>query len=180
MDENTLLQQCRAFDLEALGEAYDAYSPRLYAYALRLLGDASQAEDAVAETFNRFLNVLRLGKGPDSHLKAYLYRVAHNWITDQYRRQPPPPLALDEELEIAAADDPEGETIFNLQAQKVRQALRMLTPEQRQVIVLKFIEGWNNSEVAEALDKPAGAIKSLQHRALEMLRRNLVLESENE
>lgn len=180
MDDSNLLKRCRTFDLEALGEVYDAYSPGLYSYALRLLGDPSLAEDAVAETFNRFLNVLRLGKGPDSHLKAYLYRVAHNWITDQYRRQPLPPLSLDEDVEPAAADDPEGETIFNLQAQTVRQALRMLTPEQRQVIVLKFIEGWNNNEVAEALGKPAGAIKSLQHRALEMLRRTLVLESEIE
>jgi RNA polymerase sigma-70 factor, ECF subfamily len=59
MDENNLLKRCRKFDLEALGEVYDTYSPALYAYALRLLGDASQAEDAVAETFNRFLNVLR-------------------------------------------------------------------------------------------------------------------------
>ena len=55
----------------------------------------------------------------------------------------------------------------------VRRALAMLTPEQRQVIVLKFLEEWENEEIAQVLGKPVGAIKALQHRALNTLRRLL-------
>jgi RNA polymerase sigma-70 factor (ECF subfamily) len=49
-----------------------------------------------------------------------------------------------------------------------------LTPDQRQVVILKFLEGWSNAEVAETLNKPVGAVKSLQHRALGALRRILL------
>jgi RNA polymerase sigma-70 factor (ECF subfamily) len=56
---------------------------------------------------------------------------------------------------------------------RVQTALTLLTPEQRQVIMLKFLEDFSNDEIAEALDKPIGAVKSLQHRALASLRRLL-------
>src|SRR5512138_184862 len=96
--EQDLLNGARALDMQALAAIYDRYSPGLYAYAMRLLGDECQAEDCVAETFSRFLKSLRAGQGPEEHLQAYLYRIAHNWITDLYRRQPPPPFELDENL----------------------------------------------------------------------------------
>jgi len=94
--EKKLLKLARRFDQQTLGEIYDQYSPGLYRYAMRLLGNVDLAEECVAETFSRFLHALRGGGGPQDHLQAYLYRVAHNWITDQWRRQPPPPMQLDE------------------------------------------------------------------------------------
>ena len=94
-----LLKGARNFDQQALGEIYDLYSGKLYAYSMRLLGSQDLAEECVAETFSRFLLALKNGGGPQEYLQAYLYRVAHNWITDTYRRQPPPPLELKEELE---------------------------------------------------------------------------------
>jgi RNA polymerase sigma-70 factor (ECF subfamily) len=57
---------------------------------------------------------------------------------------------------------------------RVRAALKMLTPEQREVIVLKYVEGWENEAVAVQLEKPVGSIKALQHRALDALRRILL------
>lgn len=173
-NEGPLLTRARSFDLPALAEIYDRYSPGLYGYALRLLGDPNLAEDCVAETFSRFLQALKHGRGPESYLQAYLYRIAHNWITDHYRRQPPT-LALDERLPDGGAP-PEQHTDERLQQEQVRLALRILTAEQRQVIVLKFLEGWDNSAIAAALEKPVGAIKALQHRGLETLRRMLAAE----
>jgi RNA polymerase sigma-70 factor (ECF subfamily) len=61
-----------------------------------------------------------------------------------------------------------------ISADEVRDALQKLTPDQRQVILLKFMEGLSNQEVAETLSKPVGAVKSLQHRALTNLRHLLV------
>ena len=87
--QEELLRRARKFDQQALAEIYDSYSTGLFGYALRLLGDTNLAEECVAEAFTRFLNALHSGKGPKDHLKAYLYRIAHNWITDYYRRHPP-------------------------------------------------------------------------------------------
>jgi RNA polymerase sigma-70 factor (ECF subfamily) len=171
--DSDLLDGSRRFDRTALARVYDLYSPGLYAYAMRLLGDNSLAEDCVAETFSRFLQALKAGKGPREYLQAYLYRIAHNWITDQYRRQPPPTLELDEGMP-ESGPPLEQQAVERIYRQQMRAALYRLTSDQRQVIVLKYIEGWENEAVAAALQKPVGAVKSLQHRALEALRRMLV------
>jgi RNA polymerase sigma-70 factor, ECF subfamily len=124
-------------DKNELVEIYDQYSPGLYRYALRLLGDPDLAEECVAETFSRFLQALKRGGGPTSNLQAYLYRVAHNWIIDYYRNKP----AL-EQLPPELADDklknPLVQVTEDMQRERVRNAWFHLTPEQRQVIMLRF------------------------------------------
>ncbi len=165
------------FDLAALGEIYDSYSPGLVRYATRLLGTRDLAEDCVAETFSRCLKALYNGNGPRDCLQAYLYQIAHHWITDYYRRQPPPTFALNETF-ASDLGDPALTPVDVLERAQVRAALMELTPEQREVIVLKFLEGWDNADVARLLGKPVGAIKALQHRALDALRRQVLLETE--
>jgi RNA polymerase sigma-70 factor (ECF subfamily) len=64
--------------------------------------------------------------------------------------------------------------VLNQDRERARYALLSLTPDQRQVIMLKFLEGWQNPEIARALNKPVGAVKSLQHRGLAALRRILI------
>jgi RNA polymerase sigma-70 factor (ECF subfamily) len=178
-DEARLLKAAQAFDLDCLAEIYDRYSPGLFVYALRQLGDEYQAEDCVAETFSRFLKAIRSGKGPGEYLQAYLYRIAQNWITDSFRRSPPPMLELDENLSSDDRHKPDIQAEANLQKERVRAALHVLTAEQRQVITLKYLEGWENDEIAAAVQKPVGAVKALQHRALSSLRR-LLLTAERE
>ena len=172
MDENQLLARARQYDPEALGEIYDTYSPRLYAYACRLLAEKQTAEECVAETLFRFLKSMRGGMGPHTHLKAYLYRTAHNWVTDYYRRQQVVTSTLTEDLAEDRAG-PESLAGMHIDQDEVRQALLRLTPDQRQVILLKYYEGWENEMIADALQKPLGAVKSLQHRALASLQRIL-------
>ena len=169
------LDKAAQFDQQALTQVYQTLSPALYRYAYRLLGNARDAEDIVAETFHRWLVALQHGHGPRQHLSAYLYRIAHNLITDRYRRRPPTDVELDETLE-AADDDPADTAAHRLAQARARSALWLLTADQRQVILLKYFEGLSNEEVAAVLDKPVGAIKSLQHRALDAMRRALTTE----
>lgn len=172
--EQELLTQAGQFDTRALAEIYDLYSPRLYRYAMRLLGDSSAAEDCVSETFSRFLKALRAGKGPRDYLQAYLFRMAHNLVVDHYRRQP-----MTEELDddLPQIENTEETAALNLSQHRMRIALQQLTEDQQQVVTLKFLEGWDNEAVAKALNKPVGAVKSMQHRALAQLKKLLLDEA---
>jgi RNA polymerase sigma-70 factor (ECF subfamily) len=169
--EQRLLQEARQLKSQALARIYDEYSPGIYRYAMRLLGDNHLAEDCVAETFTRFLQALRDRRGPRDHLQAYLYRVAHNWIADHYRREKP----WDELKDTLACESEniEHSVARRLRRAQMRQAIAQLTPDQQQVIALKFLEGWDNQEIAQTIGKPVGAIKSLQHRALASLQKQL-------
>ena len=169
--EQELLMQACQFNSSALAEIYDIYSPRLYRYSMRLLGDDCAAEDCVSETFSRFLKALQAGKGPRDYLQAYLFRTAHNLVVDHYRRQSPTE-DLDEDLPQAETTESVAED--NLRQSHVRAALHKLTEDQQQVVALKFLEGWENEEIAHALHKPIGAVKSLQHRALAQLQKILL------
>ena len=167
------LQRARALDAAALAAIYDDYHPAIYRYLYRQLGDVEAARDLAAEVFHHLLKALHAGRGPDAHLSAWLYRTAHNLLVDHYRRQQNRRhLPLDEEL---AGDDtrPADEVERRLSATQLRSALRRLTPDQQQVVALKFLEGLSNEQVAQLLGKPIGAVKSLQHRALAMLHRHL-------
>ena len=187
--EHALLVRARAFDMQALAEIYDLFSPALFRYAMRLLNDAPLAEDCVTETFSRLLTALKRNTGPRDYLKAYLYRVAHNWITDHWRANSLAvnDVSLDDleessstlgQLDGAHEPEPTQLVFERIDAEGVRAALRSLTADQRQVIVLKFYEDLSNEEVAAAINKPISAVKSLQHRALTSLKR-LLIETES-
>ena len=174
--EAALLINARRLDEDALAAIYDKYSTGLYRYAYRNLGDVSQAEDCVAETFTRLLSALSKGGGPRKHLQAYLYRTAHNWIMDYYRREPPPEKEYKDKPDIFEITSLYESADNAAQKDKVRAAMEKLTKNQQQVIALKFLEGWNNKEIAQALSKPIGSVNALQSRALASLRRILLYE----
>ena len=172
-NESKLLLLASQFDQQSLVEIYDLYSPKLYQYAVRLLNNPDLAEECVAETFSRFLTALRNKGGPQTNLRAYLYRVAHNWITDQYRKQIPNQTV--DEIDQQADPGLTTSRIVDeqLEREKVRKAIHWLTPDQRQVVSLKYFEGWSNAEIAKSINKSVGAVKSLQHRALQSLKEML-------
>jgi RNA polymerase sigma-70 factor (ECF subfamily) len=137
------------------------------------VGSVQTAEDLTAVVFQHFLEALQTAAGPEHNLRAWLYRVAHNLIVDHYRRrQHRQHLPLKDTL-IMTGDNPEQTADKALMAEQLREALGHLTPEQQQVISLKFLEGFSNVEVAAVMEKPVGAVKSLQHRGLATLQRLL-------
>jgi RNA polymerase sigma-70 factor (ECF subfamily) len=175
LSENALLHRARQFDQEALGWIYDEFSSAIYAYAYRLTGNTFLAEECVAETFSRLLQALKAGGGPQSHLKAYLYRTAHNWITDQYRRKAPIEEVWDDEKETISGKELSSQAKLeqNEKIDKLRKAIQALTVDQQLVITLRFLEDLKTDQVAAALGKPSGAVKALQHRALLTLKKVL-------
>lgn len=149
-------------DIAAL---YDCHAPELYRYIYHRLGNKTLAEDLTAQVFVGVLNLPR----PPNDWRAYLYRVAHNLVVDFLRKNPRVLERADEWI-VDERNDPVERAEIAEEQRRLRRAIARLTPEQQQVIVLKFIEEMSNSEVARILGKPEGAVKALQHRALENLR----------
>jgi RNA polymerase sigma-70 factor (ECF subfamily) len=172
------LGEDKPLDRDRLAAVYDEHYQPIYRYLFRQIGDVETTRDLTAEVFRRFLQATRAGSGPEQHLSAWLYRTAHNILVDHYRRQQyRQHLPLDEEL-VNVSDNPAESAERRVSAAQVRAALQQLTPDQQQVIVLKFLEGLSNQEVSAVLSKPVGAVKSLQHRALAALQRLLAPEKE--
>lgn len=169
--ESLIVQDATHFDKQALVQIYEQNNSVLFRYAYRLLGDSNLAEECVAETFSRFLHAVKNGSSPELHVKAYLYRIAHNWITDYYRRKPYEP--LEPNLYVDPHESPYEVVAQRQEQDRIRQALLKLPPEYRQVIVLRFLEEWNHEQIAVSLGKTVEATRATQYRALTVLRRLL-------
>jgi RNA polymerase sigma-70 factor (ECF subfamily) len=178
--EQELLRLASQLDAEALAEIYDRYSTGLYSYASRLLNDTALAEDCVAEVFARFLKSVQKSQGPRDHLRAYLYRITHNWIVDYYRDHQQVSELTETLHETLPSDEfPEEEVAKRIRQKQIREAMHQLTPNQQKVIALKYLEDWSNEEIAELLHKTVGAVKSIQHHALVSLQK-LLMENTDE
>jgi len=178
-DEKDLLRRIYTLDEEALAQVFDTYYAPIYRYVYHHLGSVQSAQDITGEVFRRLLEALRDGKGPRRHLQAWLYRVAHNLVVDERRRSRyRNHLPLDAARAVAGEIDPEEQAESRIACQRVRAALGRLTPDQRQVIILRFLEGLSIREVSRIVGKPPGAVKALQHRALSSLRRHLLAKGE--
>jgi RNA polymerase sigma-70 factor (ECF subfamily) len=170
-------QSVQTLDRASLTAIYDDCHQPIYRYVYRLVGDVETARDLAADVFQRLLRSAHNGNGPPRNPEAWLYRTAHNIVVDYFRRrQHRQHFPLDDEMTTSAEDGPERIAEERVSAAQVRAALQHLTPDQQQVIALKFLQGLSNQEVAVVLEKSVGAVKSLQHRALSALRRELAAE----
>ena len=168
--DSELWDRASQYDSRALAEIYDRYAEPIYRYLYRFVGDATQAEDLTSEVFLKLLQVLDTPQAPRERLEGWLYRVAHNLGTDWFRSNSRiPATSLAEEL--VADDNLPAAVLEKRQLQKqLRTALGRLTTDQQRVILLRFGEGFRLGDVARLLDKSEGAVKLLQHRAVQRLR----------
>ena len=172
-DEAALLARARTLDARALGQIHDEYYPALYRFALYRTGDPATAEDIAAEVFVRLLEALRSNRAPQTTLRGWLFGVAAHLVADHFRRRPADPLPDT----LPAAHSPAAEAEDRLQRQAVHGALQRLSPEQQNVLALRFGQGASLEETAGALGKTVNAVKQLQWRAVEALRRALKVEA---
>lgn len=180
VDNKQLIQQAKSGNRQAIAALYDAYQVHIFRYVAYRVGDAALAEDLTAEAFLLMVKNLHTYEDRGRPFLAWLYTVAGNVVKMHYRRRKQTEFEpLPEEM-IDHKANPAEITQTRLTQERLMTAMPRLTEIQRQVILLKFIEGFSNREVAAFLDKTEGSIKSLQHRALAALRRILAEEVQHE
>lgn len=151
---------------------YEQSIDSVYRYAHVLLRDADRAEDAAAEVFLKAWRG-RNGLRDDSVALSWLLTITHNSAMSMLRanREVSDLDALEQAEDERA--DPSAELFAEIEASRVQDAIRQLTPEQQQVVMLRFFEGLPHDEVARRLASNANAVRAIQFRALARLRKIL-------
>jgi RNA polymerase sigma-70 factor, ECF subfamily len=173
-DEPTLVRQAKTGNSEAFGTLYDAYLERIYRFIYFRVEDQQTAEDITSQVFLKaWENLGRFQIGGTPFL-AWLYTIAHNAVIDHYRTR-----KVTAALEDVRLSDPgHAEAVENgidsaVEMHSIKNALQTLTDDQRQVLLLKFIDEMSNEEIAQHLGKREGAIRALQMRGLKALAKRL-------
>ncbi len=162
-----------ALELEDFRRLYEESFDTVYRYACSLTGNPSLAEDVAADTFMRAWRSRGNYRG-DGPVLSWLLSITHNTAQTAIRRNRV--TLVDAEVlerQPTGLAGPEGSTVSSESAAELHLAIRLLTPEQQQVIFMRFFENLSAEEVAVKLGRHATAIRSLQYRALRSLRRYL-------
>jgi len=169
-----LVERAQQGDREAIEELYLIHFDRIYSYLHMSVGNRHDAEDLTTQTFLRMLESIARFKQGAAPFSAWLFRIAHNLAMDHFRANrrwqpeeevPEPPDAQAPSAETAALHAIGRESMLGM--------IDRLSHEQQQVLTLKFVFNFGNQEAASILGKTEGAVKSLQHRALLSLQKQL-------
>jgi RNA polymerase sigma-70 factor (ECF subfamily) len=173
-DVRRLVERAQEGDRQALEELYLLHFDRIYSYLHMSIGNRHDAEDLTTQTFMKMLESIKRFRWQSAPFSAWLFRIAHNLAMDHFRASrrwqpeeevPEPPDETEPSAEAAAMQ--------TIGRQSMLELIDGLSAEQQQVLTLKFVFNLPNAEVATILGKTEGAIKSLQHRALVALQKQI-------
>lgn len=169
-DLSYLVEAAKNHDTDALGTLCEHFYPKVYRFMLNRVRRTEDAEDLASEVCVRVVESLEKQNGS---FPAWVFRIARNLVTDTYRRAAVrKEVAMSDELIETRAEsaNPSGLPVLPHQLDR---ALEGLTPDQREVVQLRFVEGLSAAEVGEIQGRSAGAVRGMQFRALETLRDTL-------
>jgi RNA polymerase sigma-70 factor (ECF subfamily) len=158
-------------DGEAFGQLYDRYVDTVFRFIYFRVNDRALAEDFTSETFLRALRRIATVNYQGRDIGAWFVTIARNIILDHMK-------SARHRLEVTTdatperndhAPSPEDAVVDLLTSERLMQAVRQLGDEQRECVMLRFIQGFSVSETAAVMGKNDGAIKALQHRAVRKL-----------
>ncbi len=175
LPDDQILARAVQGDRDAFGELYRRYVQRIYNYIYYRVGNPHDAEDLTARVFYRVLRNIHRYEDRGLPFSAYLYRIAHNvvanWHRDNQRRTEIPLDALWSLHDDSPA--PEATLLQHEEYERLFAVIRRLPPDRQQLLILKFVERLSNAEIGQIMGRTEGAIKSLYHRTLLALRREL-------
>jgi RNA polymerase sigma-70 factor (ECF subfamily) len=171
VSDSELVARLKANDDAAYQEVIDRFGDPLYGYIYSIIGDHHLSQDVLSETYLRMVEKIDNYVFSGAPFKAWLYRIAHNLALNVLRGDRRLVGVEDLERHARPVTDPALRIEAQLDAAVVREALLELTEEQQQVLLLRFVGGLRPGEVALALGKSENAVKQMQFRALQSLRR---------
>ncbi len=174
VDVRQLVSRAQQGDRDALEELYLLHFDRIYSYLHMSVGNRHDAEDLTTQTFLKMLESIGRFRWRSAPFSAWLFRIAHNLAMDHFRGsrrwQPEEDVPEPPGSEEASAEE---QAMHEIGRQSMLELIDELSAEQQQVLTLKFVFNFPNAEVATILGKTEGAIKSLQHRALASLQKQI-------
>jgi len=169
-DEATLVQRAIGHDPEAFGKLYDTHVDRVYRHIYYRVGNEQDAEDLTQQVFLKAWQAIHRYKKKASPFIAWLMTISHNLVVDLYRTRKDTAYLEAEVLADGPASSPEQAAETSLEQQRLRKAILQLGSDEQQVIILRFIEGFEFAEIASVLKKKEGNVRVILHRALVKLR----------
>ena len=162
-------------DPRRFGQLYDRYVDRIYSYIYHRVGNVHDAEDLTSRTFYRALSHVQGYEDRGIAFSAWLYRIAHNLVANWHRDRKRRPVVALEELVTRSTGEPHPESAAELgdDSRLLHEAMKSLDSSRQELLVLKFAEGLSNAQIGQIMGRSEGAIKSLYHRTLLQLRREL-------
>jgi RNA polymerase sigma-70 factor (ECF subfamily) len=174
-DDTPLVLRAIQRDQDAFGELYDRHVVRVYRHIYYMVGNAAEAEDLTAQTFLKAWEAIERYQVRGAPFVSWLLRIAHNLGVSHLRAKRETSQVHEGIVDEKMRRDPESAYQQTAEEELVREAILKLREEQRQVIVLRFIEDLDYREVAEIIGKSVAAIRVIQHRALNSLRKQMKL-----
>ena len=169
-----LVERAQNGERLALEELYLLHFDRIYSYLHMSVGSRHDAEDLTTQTFVKMLEAIGRFQWRAVPFSAWLFRIAHNLAMDHFRAnrrwQPEEEVPESVRGEESSAEE---QALASLGQTSMLTLIERLSPEQRQVLTLKFVFRFSNAEAAAILGKTEGAVKSLQHRALASLQKHI-------
>src|ERR1051326_7954600 len=169
-----LVDRAQQGDRDALEELYLIHFDRIYGYLHMSVGNRHDAEDLTTQTFLKMLESIGRFRWRSAPFSAWLFRIAHNLAMDHFRAsrrwQPEEEVP---EPEGATESSAEEAALESIGRRSMLELIEPLSPEQKQVLTLNFVFNFSNGEAAAILGKTEGAVKSLQHRALVSLQKQI-------
>lgn len=169
--EEKLIKDIQGGETRFFGQLYDYYLPKIYRFIFLKVGQKAESEDIAHDVFISAWQNLGTYSPKGFPFSSWLYHIARNKVIDYYRLKKPS--AHLEDLDdnfVKVASNVEKLFDANLDLEKVKAAIQKLTPEQQDVIIMKFVEDLSHQEIAVALNKSEGAVRLLQHRAINNLK----------
>ncbi len=166
--EKALIERAKMGDEAAVAQLYETHVDKIFRYIAYRVPD-SDAEDITADVFVNMVQGLASFTYTGAPFESWLYRIASARIADFYRKNKKiQQLELDERL-TTDLPKPEDKLILTQEQQELRRKLKQLGDDQQTLLILRFVERKSHEEVAKIMGKTVGAVKTMQHRALQQL-----------
>ncbi len=174
LNEQDIIAHCQKGDLSQFTLLYDNYIQPIYRFVYSRVWDKGTAEDLTSQTFLDAMEGIQKYRAEAGAFKSWLYTIARNVIIDHIRRQRPQS-SLDDVLELPSATNLEVEIDQKVSLERIQKELKILTPEQKEIVILRVWHDLSYTEIAHILGKKEDAIKVSYCRSIAKIRTEILL-----